>query len=126
MVRNDWFLLVGVLGLAIALGAFNLVRTTQVQGLAMQVVVKVDGKEVKTLPLEEDHEERLLTEHGYNVVHIEGGEASITDADCRDQICVRTRAISRPGESVVCLPYRVTLEIRGRSGEGGEVDAVAQ
>ena len=62
-------------------------------------------------------------EGGYNVLEIEGGAAAVTEADCGDLTCVNTGAISREGESIVCLPYRLVVEITG--GGAAEVDAVA-
>ena len=32
-------------------------------------------------------------------------------ADCRDQICVRHRAVSAVGESIICLPHKLVVEI---------------
>ena len=45
-------------------------------------------------------------------------------SDCANQICVNTGAVSLAGESIVCLPNRVMVEILAGS-EGGEVDVVA-
>ena len=48
------------------------------------------------------------------------------EADCPDGTCVRQGAIQTPGETIVCLPHRVTVTIVG-NGEGtGGVDAVVQ
>ena len=46
------------------------------------------------------------------------------DADCPDQICVNHRAISRDGESIICLPNQTVVTIRG--GEKPEVDEIAR
>ena len=43
-------------------------------------------------------------------------------ADCPDQICVRQKAISKEGESIICLPNKVVVSIVG--GEEKELDAV--
>ena len=47
-----------------------------------------------------------------------------TDANCGDHTCIRTGAVSRAGESIICLPHR--LEIRVIGGEDSGVDIVAQ
>ena len=59
----------------------------------------------------------------FNTVEIKSGSVSVTDASCRNQVCVRHGAISRPGESIVCLPNRLVVTIEG-SGKGGEYDSV--
>ena len=35
------------------------------------------------------------------------------EANCRDQICVRHKAISKNGESIICLPHSVYIEVVG-------------
>ena len=56
----------------------------------------------------------------YNVVVISGGTVSVTEASCKNQVCVKHGVISRPGESIVCLPNRLVVTIEG----GGGYDAV--
>jgi len=41
----------------------------------------------------------------------------MVDSACPDKLCVRSGWISRPKESIVCLPNRVVIEIK--SVEGG-------
>lgn len=48
-------------------------------------------------------------------VHIESGKVWVTDADCADKICEHTGVISRAGQSIVCLPYGITVTISGES-----------
>ncbi len=58
----------------------------------------------------------------YNVVEIKDGTVSVTEASCKNQVCVRHGAISRSGESIVCLPNRLVVRIE--NGEGGGYDSV--
>ena len=58
----------------------------------------------------------------YNVVEIKDGKVSVTEASCKNQVCVRHGAISRSGESIVCLPNRLVVRIE--NGEGGGYDSV--
>lgn len=58
----------------------------------------------------------------YNVVDIKGGSVSVTEASCKNQVCVKHSSISQSGESVVCLPNRLVVRIEGRGGE--EYDSV--
>lgn len=53
---------------------------------------------------------------GKIVIEIDGGKVAVTENDCKDQICVRTGYISRVNERIVCLPYRLTVVIRGKGG----------
>lgn len=58
----------------------------------------------------------------YNVVEIKDGTVSVTEASCKNQVCVRHGAISRSGESIVCLPNRLVVRIE--NGKGGGYDSV--
>ena len=59
----------------------------------------------------------------YNMIKIQGkvgeciliikdGEAYMQEADCPNQICVHHSPVSHKGETIVCLPNRVIIEIR--------------
>lgn len=75
--------------------------------------VTVDGEIKAELPLSEDTIFTVETQEGYNVIKVEGGYASIQDADCRDQICVEHKRIHLTGETIVCLPHKLVVEIVG-------------
>lgn len=60
----------------------------------------------------------------YNVVEISGGTVSVTEASCKNQVCVKHGEISRSGESIVCLPNRLVVRIENSSEEGGGYDSV--
>ena len=57
-----------------------------------------------------------------NTVCVRPGSIAIVSASCPDQICVHQKAISRNGESIICLPSRIVLKIV--DGEEAELDAV--
>ena len=89
------------------------------------VTVTVDGKVFGSWPL--DRDEEIVIESGShfkNVLVIRDGEAMMTEADCPDKICVHHKPISRRGESIICLPHKLVVEIsgektkRGNDGEG--------
>ncbi len=42
--------------------------------------------------------------------------AQVIRSGCRDQVCVRTGLITRAGESVLCLPAKVSVRLTGGSG----------
>lgn len=47
-----------------------------------------------------------------NTVVIKGGYVFMKNASCKNQICVNTRKISDKGESIICLPNKVAVEIK--------------
>lgn len=49
---------------------------------------------------------------GECILVIKDGEANMQEADCPNQICVHHSPISHKGETIVCLPNRVIVEIK--------------
>ncbi len=49
---------------------------------------------------------------GTNRVVIKDGIVYVDSASCKNQVCVNTGKISKKGESIVCLPNRVIVEIK--------------
>ncbi len=63
----------------------------------------------------------------YNLVSVQNGAVSVEAADCKDQICVHHKPVSMAGESIVCLPHRLVVEIAGmKEAAGGAPDGVAR
>ena len=48
---------------------------------------------------------------GKCVMVIDGAEVYMESADCPNQICVHHSSISHKGETIICLPNRVVIEI---------------
>lgn len=121
MKRNDFVLIIicaviGILGLGFHYG---------VQRQGAYVTVSVDGEVIKTLSLSENQSYEILGyDGGVNYLVIEDGYAYLSDADCPDQICVKTGKISKVGETIVCLPHRVVCEVL-KEGEDAAIDAVS-
>ena len=59
-----------------------------------------------------------------NVCEIRDGQVRMIEADCPDQLCVDMKAISAEGETIVCLPHKVVVEVIS-SDEESEFDAIA-
>ncbi len=117
--RNDIILLAGILVLAsLCLIFFHFTKT---QGDSLEITL--NGSVYKTLPLNEDIELTVKNGEGSNTVVIKNGEVFVRDATCPDKICEGHRAISRVGETIVCLPNKLTLRIFSQSSLQ-ELDAV--
>ena len=72
------------------------------------VVVKENNRVTAEYPLNKDKKVALA----HNVFVIESGKVRMCEADCKNQICVKTGSISKRGECIVCLPNRVIIEIK--------------
>ncbi|MDO5382390.1 MAG: NusG domain II-containing protein [Eubacteriales bacterium] len=89
-----------------------------------QVLIKSDGEVICQLPLNVNKSVTVEGyKGGYNVVVIEDGKVSMYEADCPDKLCVKTGNISKTGETIVCLPHRIVVEIKGNDRE---VDDIVQ
>ncbi|MBR2100172.1 MAG: NusG domain II-containing protein [Eubacterium sp.] len=88
------------------------------------VRIEVASKTVATLPLDEDTIYNVEIDSTItNTVEIKNKKVSVISADCPDKICVNHRAISKSGESIICLPNKVVVSIEG---EKTEVDGEAR
>lgn len=90
-----------------------------------EAVVTVDGKVKGVYSLDKDRTVTITTDYGKNTLEISHGHADMVSADCRDKICVRHKAVSRQGESIVCLPHRLVVSIEG-SSDAPEVDVITR
>ena len=112
-LKHDLRLALGVLAAAAVL--YALFRPG---GAGAWAVVSVEGVETARYPLSEDRTVTLGDGTAYNVLEIAGGQAAVREANCGDHTCVRTGAVSREGEVIVCLPHRLTVEIQGGQPAG--------
>lgn len=118
MRKNDWIFIAAVLTVAIAWLGIHFFQPSQDRGT---VVVSIDGEEYGSWLLSEDCTVEI---EGTNRLLIKDGQADMTWADCPDQLCVHQKAITREGESIICLPNKVVISIVG--GQEREVDAVTK
>lgn len=81
------------------------------------VRVTVDGTVTGEYPLNRDDTVAIEGVGGSNTLVIEGGQADMTEADCPDKVCVDHAPISDVGESIICLPHKVVVEIIAGEGE---------
>ena len=86
------------------------------------VVVEIDGKHYATYSLDRDGEYAIGEG---NILVIEQGKAYMKSADCPDETCVRTGKISKSGQTIVCLPNRVSVTVVSELVDDGGADLVS-
>lgn len=120
MNRNDKLLVAALLALAIVF-SFSYRWLAKEEGGF--VVVTVDGEEYGTFSLEEDASFWIEgAGGGRNYLLVENGAARMEEASCPDLLCVQQGEIHRNGESIVCLPNKVVVQVVGGKGQG--IDAL--
>ncbi|MGN1171028.1 MAG: NusG domain II-containing protein [Lachnospiraceae bacterium] len=119
--RNDLILIITVLLAACAFYGLRLFLSRDGSGT---VEVYRNKALIASYSLSEDREEVLSYDGHFNILVIRDGEAFIRDADCPDRLCVNQGRIYADGQSLICLPHRLTVTIQG--GKEPELDAVVQ
>lgn len=94
-------------------------------------VISADGEVVHQIVLKDDGERETYVyedSHGHtNTIVREGTKVYMTEASCPDQLCVRQGEITKVGETIVCLPHRLLVEIQSDNPDvepNSEIDAI--
>ncbi len=124
MKKKDLFLI----GILLAVGMIGFFAFKGIQSFAasdgQMLKISVDGKVYGEYSLEDKQEIKI---GDTNVCQIEeDGTVSMTEADCPDHLCVKQGKIKEFGESIVCLPNKVVLEIVTDKKTAEEIDSIAK
>ena len=123
-LRKADFILFFLFVAAALISAFTFPRPAE--GEEMVRIIS-NGEEYGIYPLGKDAEVEIAREGHRNVVIIQDGIVHMDYSNCKNQICVHTGEISDKGETIVCLPNYVIVEIIGIGGEEDEaVDAIVK
>lgn len=106
--RNDIFLILGIL-LAVSIFAF-VYFLTQKDG-AYAIILK-DGEKIGSFSLSQNKKIPIMDgEKVTNTLVIKDGKAYMESAVCPDKLCVKHKAVSKAGQTIVCLPSKVVVKI---------------
>lgn len=116
--KADLLLLAAALVFGAVLAAVLLLRSP-----GGTVQVRVTGAVTAGYPLDVDASYTITGANGgTNLLVIEDGAARIEEASCPDGVCVHTGRIRRNGQSIVCLPNQVVVEIVSDTENSSGVD----
>lgn len=90
------------------------------------ISIQVNGKEVKKIIFDKNLVGNTIpieSEFGYNLIEIGDEEVRVIEASCPDKIDVKQGYISRVGETIVCLPNKMVIEIKGMDKDT-EIDII--
>jgi len=113
MKRGDYTIIIGLL--IIVLGAYGFVFY---KGLSTddKILTMTQNQEiVHKFKIDDTYNKIIKIEDGdrYNIIHIENGSVWIEEANCLNQVCVKHSGIEKIGETIVCLPHKLIIEIKG-------------
>ena len=121
--------IVGIILIIVVLISFGGVEIYKAlsKGSENIAVIKREGTIIKTIDLDKvkgPQEIKLSTPNGnYNTILVEHNSISIKDANCPHHECVKSGSISKPGEMIVCLPYKFLINIKGQSNDDINIDS---
>ena len=99
--------------LILSLSVLLIVTLTRKDGAIVRI--EVDGETVKEYPLAFNLD--YTVKDGANVIRIKDGQAYMIHSDCPDHTCERTGKIRYVGQTIVCLPNKVTVTIIGEQSD---------
>lgn len=89
--------------------------------------IQLDGNKIRTVDLSSENAGetiRIDSEYGYNVFEIGDNKIRSIDADCKEKIHIKQGWISKPGQTLVCLPHRLVVEIKSLDANSSEIDHI--
>ena len=79
-----------------------------------------DGTLIESHPLYPESPITITISDAYtNVIVIDNGTVSFTQSDCPGEDCVHSGSISHSGQTLVCLPNRVSVTITAADTQDG-------
>jgi len=88
----------------------------------LRAVISVDGTEVERIDLTklDAPTEKTVEANGYTLhLALQPDGVTMAESDCPTQDCVHTGTITRSGQSIVCLPARVIVQLEGGAASDG-------
>lgn len=109
--------------------ALYLVSQVSLGAEASVVVVTVDGEEVLRKPLAMENRYEIAQDDGsLNVIRVEDGAVFMEEANCRDGLCIRQGKMKNGAKTIVCLPHKVVVQLKGDApaGDNSDLDVIIQ
>lgn len=112
---KKWDLIIIIVLIILSLMPIRLLISSNNSGDLKRVIISVNGEEYESLELKENLNKIIKIEEGLGVNEscINKGQVYMNHSNCTDKVCMRQGKISKIGESIVCLPNRVFIEIKG-------------
>ncbi len=121
MITRKFRLDIIVIAAILLISVLTLLVTTLTKKEGSVAVVEINGTAVAEYNLSQNGEYSL--NNGTNRLVIENGVAYLNYSSCPDHTCEKTGKIRYVGQTIVCLPNKLSVTIKG-DAEGG-VDLVS-
>ncbi len=114
---SGWDALVVLAVLLLAIGTAAVFYGNLGGGEHVTATITHRGETVDKVLLSALNEKKTVTIDGtyHLTITLTEDGVCVTHSDCPTQDCLRTGTISRPGQSIVCLPEQVVVRLDGKS-----------
>lgn len=110
------FIMMAVI-LIIASSLFIFYKSTQKE--AGFVRIKINNKLIREQALDKNDAFEVTDNHGgVNKIVIANSSVKVTEANCSDLVCTYQKPISKSGESIICLPHKLVVEVYSKDDDG--------
>ncbi|MEX1307221.1 MAG: NusG domain II-containing protein [Eubacteriales bacterium] len=111
-MRKKEIIIISII-LVLAVGALLFLQMSGNDEAQKYVKITVAGEVYDIIPLTDtlDTEFTISTELGENHVVIKDGIVNVDWADCKNQVCVKTKSAEELYDTIVCLPHKLIIEI---------------
>lgn len=121
MKRGDFILIFAFL--LLFGGWFFYIQNSFVETNSKYISVQVNGREIKKIKFGVGKSKYpIRTEYGINVLEVDESGVRVIEANCPDKLDVKFGKVNKVGQSIVCLPNRLVIEIK--SDSENEIDVV--
>ncbi|MGL5354750.1 MAG: NusG domain II-containing protein [Clostridium sp.] len=86
--------------------------------------ITIAGELYKNIPLTAHTGKDIIeveTKYGKNIIEVTDNNIGIIDTTCKDKVCMHPEYVNKPGQSLVCLPNKVMVEIKGKIEEDDDI-----
>lgn len=90
----------------------------------LQVEIYCDNVLTQTIPLPAEDKLLELSDRQMTL-ELKDNRIRVSETNCADQSCLRMGFIERAGQTIVCLPNRVVVQITGNGEPDSRVDGIA-
>ena len=123
MKKKDFILIfISLIVIAVTFGINQLINAKDGE----KIEIYVDNKLYKTYDIDDEDEIKIESNEGYNVIKIHDHGVEIDEASCPDKVCVHEVFITKPSESIVCLPNKVHIKIVSNQDYEEEEDIISK
>ena len=106
--------------LSLALSGIFFLQRKFAEEKNLHAEIMQDSRIVRTIELKKGESYDIpIKADGFNLISVRDGSISITSSDCRNEDCMKMGTISHGGESIICLPNRLSIRISGSSEVDG-------